>query len=111
MTALPEQRSFLPRLTRRGGRRDIFYLYSARAARGFGDGFAAIILPAYLSELGFNPFQIGIVAAAALLGSAVMTLAIGLLAPRYDLRTLLLACAGLMIATGAAIPSSQHFVF
>jgi MFS family permease len=40
-----------------------------------------------------------------------MTLAIGILAPRYDLRTLLLACAGLMIATGAAIPSSQHFAF
>jgi MFS family permease len=93
------------------GRSDIFYLSTARAARGFGDGFAAIILPAYLSELGFNPFQIGLVATAALLGSAVMTLTIGILAPRYDLRTLLLACAGLMIATGAAIPSSQHFVF
>jgi MFS family permease len=93
------------------GRSDILYLYAARATRGFGDGFAAIILPAYLSELGFNPFQIGVVAAAALLGSAVMTLAIGILAPRYDLRTLLLACAGLMIATGVAFPSSQHFVF
>src|ERR1700736_3364083 len=89
----------------------MFYLYSARAARGFGDGFAALILPAYLSALGFGPVRIGIVAAAALLGSAVLTLAIGLIAPRYDLRTLLLACAGLMIATGVAFPSSQHFVF
>jgi MFS family permease len=90
---------------------DMFYLYSARAARGFGDGFAALILPAYLSALGFGPVQIGIVAAAALLGSAVLTLAIGLIAPRYDLRTLLLACAGLMIATGTAFPASAHFVF
>ena len=89
----------------------MFYLYSARAARGFGDGFAALILPAYLSALGFGPVQIGIVAAAALLGSAVLTLAIGLIAPLYDLRTLLLACAGLMIATGIAFPASQHFVF
>ena len=89
----------------------MFYLYSARAARGFGDGFAALILPAYLSALGFGPVQIGIVAAAALLGSAVLTLAIGLIAPRYDLRTLLLACAGLMIATGIAFPASAHFVF
>ena len=89
----------------------MFYLYSARAARGFGDGFAALILPAYLSALGFGPVQIGIVAAAALLGSAVLTLAIGLIAPRYDLRTLLLACAGLMIATGIAFPASQHFTF
>src|SRR5229473_273139 len=109
--AMPEPRALLPRLLGGRGRSDSFYLYSARAARGFGDGFAAIILPAYLIELGFDPFQIGVVAAAALLGSAVMTLAIGILAPRYDLRTLLLACAGLMIATGVAFPSSQHFVF
>jgi MFS family permease len=93
------------------GRSDVFHLYAARAARGFGDGFAAIILPAYLIELGFDPFQIGLVATAALLGSAAMTLAIGFLAPRYDLRTLLLLCAFLMVATGIAIPSFQHLVF
>jgi hypothetical protein len=29
---------------------NIALLYAARAARGFGDGFAAIILPAYLTE-------------------------------------------------------------
>jgi MFS family permease len=94
-----------------GGRSDVFYLYAARAARGFGDGFAAIILPAYLLEIGFNPFQIGIIATAALLGSAATTLAIGYLAPRYDVRTLLLICAFLMIVTGIAIPNVQHLVF
>src|SRR5262245_3437636 len=81
------------------------------AARGFGDGFAAIILPAYLIEIGFNPFQVGLVATAALLGSAATTLAIGFVAPRYDLRTLLIACAALMVLTGVAIPSGQHFLF
>jgi MFS family permease len=69
----------------------IFHVFAARAARGFGDGFAVIILPAYLTEIGFDPFQVGIVAAVTLLGSAVMTLAIGLVAARYDLRNLLLA--------------------
>ena len=59
-------------------RSETLYLYSARAARGFGDGFAAIILPAYLSELGFSPFQIGVIATTALLGSAVLTLTIGI---------------------------------
>jgi MFS family permease len=93
------------------GRADVACLYAARAARGFGDGFAAIILPAYLLEIGFDPFQIGLVATAALLGSAATTLAVGFLAPRYDLRTLLLACAALMIVTGIAIPSLQHLVF
>jgi MFS family permease len=92
-------------------RAGVLPLYAARAARGFGDGFAAIILPAYLLEIGFNPFQIGLVATAALLGSAATTMAVGFLAPRYHLRTLLLACAALMVLTGAAIPSLQHLVF
>jgi MFS family permease len=96
---------------RAGERSDVFYLYAARAARGFGDGFAAIILPAYLLEIGFNPFQIGIVATGALFGSAATTLAFGYLAPRYDVRTLLLVCALLMIVTGIAIPNVQHLVF
>src|SRR6266571_3379557 len=60
-------------------RADVVSLYAARAARGFGDGFAAIILPAYLIEIGFDPFQIGLVATAALLGSAATTLAMGFL--------------------------------
>jgi MFS family permease len=89
----------------------IVTLYAARAARGFGDGFAAIILPAYLIEIGFNPFQVGLVATAALLGSAATTLAIGFAAPRYDLRTLLITCAALMVLTGIAIPSGQHLLF
>src|SRR5215813_10268462 len=93
------------------GSADILNLYAARAARGFGDGFAAIILPAYLLEIGFNPFQIGVVATAALLGSAATTLVVGFLAPRYDLRTLLLTCAALMVVTGIAIPSVQHLAF
>src|SRR5262249_46558816 len=32
-------------------------------------------------------------------------------APRYHLRTLLLACAALMVVTGIAIPSVQHLIF
>src|SRR5437660_10879378 len=111
MLQLPQlNRGVLGRLGLAGGA-DIVNLYAARAARGFGDGFAAIILPAYLLEIGFNPFQIGLVATAALLGSAATTLAVGLLAPRYHLRTLLLACAALMVVTGIAFPSLQHLVF
>ncbi|HEY7661981.1 MAG TPA: MFS transporter, partial [Xanthobacteraceae bacterium] len=74
----------------RRSRSGVFYLYAARAARGFGDGFAAIILPAYLIEIGFDPLKIGIVATAALLGSAAATLAVGFLAARYSLRAVLL---------------------
>jgi MFS family permease len=83
-------------------------LYAARALRGFGDGFAAIVLPVYLSDIGFDAAQIGLVAAAALLGTAAFTLAIGFVAPRYDLRSLLLAGAILMAVTGLAFPTVEH---
>jgi MFS family permease len=92
-------------------RSDIIWLLAARAARGFGDGFATIVLPAYLIEIGLTPFQIGLVATAALLGSAALTLAIGHVAGRHDLRTLLIACALLMIATGIAFAVGHGLTF
>jgi MFS family permease len=81
---------------------NIILLYAARATRGFADGFAVIILPAYLTELGFTPLQIGVIATSALLGTAVMTLGAGRLASRFELRSLLLVSAAVMTATGSA---------
>jgi len=86
----------------------IALLYAGRAVRGFGDGFAIIVLPAYLAELGFSPFQIGLAATAALLGTAAATLLVGALAARYALRHLLLASAFIMVATGLAFPQAGY---
>ena len=88
-------------------RRDLLLLYIARAARNFGDGFAVIVLPAYLAAIGFESQQIGLVATAALSGAALLTLSVGWLAPRFDLRSLLLAGALLMTATGLAMPNAR----
>lgn len=77
-------------------------LFGARALRDFGDGFVAILLPVYLLSLGLTPFEVGIVAAVSLLGSAVLTIGAGLLGARYGYRLLLLMAASLMIATGVA---------
>jgi MFS family permease len=88
----------------------IALLYAARALRGFGDGFAVIILPAYMTALGFGAAAVGIVATASLLGTALLTLVIGWIAPRFDLRALLLFGAGLMTATGLAFPNVEHLV-
>src|SRR5882724_9275142 len=98
-----------PRVSVVNGRHEIAYLYAARGVRGFGDGFAVIVLPAYLAEIGFNPFQIGVIATAALLGTALATLAIGHLGARHDLRNLLLLGAGVMIGSGLAFPNVEHF--
>jgi hypothetical protein len=46
----------------------VVYLLLARAVRDFGDGFAAILLPVYLLELGYSPLQIGVLATVALRG-------------------------------------------
>lgn len=78
------------------------YLFAARALRDFGDGFVALLLPAYLLALGFSALQVGIIATASLLGSALLTIAVGVLGTRYDQRRLLLAAASLMVATGVA---------
>ena len=84
------------------GRSAIALLLVGRGLRDFGDGFVAVLLPLYLIMLGLSPFQVGIVASAALLGSSLLTLAVGLLGARYERRQLLLAAACLMVATGVA---------
>jgi MFS family permease len=85
------------------------YLLSARALRDFGDGFVAVLLPVYLLALGFTPLEVGVIATVALLGSALLTLAVGFLGAHYDHRQLLLAAAGLMIATGVAFASVHDY--
>jgi MFS family permease len=75
-------------------------IYLARAIRDFGDGFIAIILPVYLLALGLSAFDVGVIATSALLGSALLTLAIGQLGGRYDLRKLLVCASVLMALTG-----------
>jgi MFS family permease len=88
----------------------ISVLYAARGLRGFGDGFAIIILPAYMTALGYDAIAVGLVATASLLGTALLTLIVGWIAPRHDLRALMLAGAGLMAATGLAFPNVEHFL-
>ena len=82
----------------------------ARGLRGFGDGFAIIILPAYMTALGYDAVAVGIVATASLLGTALLTLLVGGFAPRHDLRALLIFGASLMAATGIAFPNVEHFI-
>ena len=72
----------------------------ARGLRAFGDGFVSLLLPVYLLGLGLSPFEVGIIATGTLLGSGALTLIVGHRAHRFRFRTLLLAAAALMAATG-----------
>ncbi len=86
-------------------------LYSARALRDFGDGFVAVLLPVYLIELGLGALQVGVIATAALLGSSLLTLGIGLFARPGMHRALLLCASALMTATGLAFAAGDGYAW
>ena len=75
-------------------------LVVTRALRGLADGAVSVLLAQHLLALGFDPFQIGALVTGTLLGSAALTLAVGLLGQRLGRRRILLGAAGLMFATG-----------
>ena len=81
----------------------------ARGLRAFGDGFVALLVPIYLIELGFSPLAIGAIVTATLVGTGILTLWVGMVANRYSVRRLLLACAVLMAATGAGFALTTAF--
>ncbi len=84
-------------------------VYLARALRDFGDGFAAVLLPVYLTSIGLGEFEVGIVSALALLGSTAMTLGIAVVGSKIDQRSLLVCASGLMVATGLAYSVSETY--
>lgn len=86
-----------------------FAVWVARGLRDFADGFAAVLLPVYLTALGFDAAQIGVAATLALLGSAIFTLGVGWLGSRIGDRTTLLVASALMVATGVALAASSHY--
>lgn len=80
--------------------RDQRLVLTSRGLRAFGDGYVAILLPVYLAERGFAAFAVGAVSTATLLGSALFTLALGMVAHRIPRRDALLAASLLMAGTG-----------
>lgn len=75
-------------------------LLVAKGLRAFGDGYVALLLPAYLLHIGLSAFEVGLVATATLLGSGLFALLVGVQAHRFAYRALLLAATGLMAGTG-----------
>jgi MFS family permease len=84
-------------------------LVCARGLRALADGYVSILLPAYLLALGLNSFEIGVLATTTLMGSASLTLCVGLVTSRFGHRRPLLAAAALMAATGLAFAGVQDF--
>ena len=84
-------------------------LFWVRGLRAFADGFISLLLPLYLIGCGMGPFEVGAIATATLLGSGLLTLLAGLYAWRFPYRSLLLAAALLMAATGFSFAAFRDF--
>lgn len=86
-----------------------FPLLAARALRAFGDGYVAVLLPAYLLALGFDQLDVGFLTTATLAGSALVMLGLGAVGYRWTTRRLLLSAAMLMAITGLSLASVSSF--
>ena len=85
-------------------------LLATRGVRALVDGTVATILPAYLLARGLRPSQVGAVITCTLLGSAAVTLAVGLRGAHLDRVRLLQVIAVAMIVTGLAFGLAASFV-
>ena len=89
--------------------RDARLLFATRALRGFADGLVSVLLASYLTGIGFSPFQVGAIVTGTLLGSAALTLGLGLFSHRLSRRRVLLAACALMLATGLGFAGVTSF--
>lgn len=84
-------------------------ILTARGIRAFNDGYVALLLPYYLTLLGYGALEVGIIATATLLGSGLLTLLAGLFAYRFRLHVLLNAACVLMLVSGLGVATFTDF--
>jgi MFS family permease len=94
-----------PRTTTADGKR----LLATRALRGLADGAVSVLLPSYLTAIGFSSLQVGAIVFGTLIGSAALTLWIGIMAHRLGRRRVMLAACALMFATGIGFATVTAF--
>src|SRR5215468_4081086 len=84
-------------------------LLVTRGVRGLADGVVSVALATYLTHLGFSAFEVGAIVTGTLLGSAAVTLAVGLLGYRWSRRRILLGASLLMLFTGLGFAGLTDF--
>jgi MFS family permease len=84
-------------------------LLTTRAIRGLADGVVSVALAAYLTGIGMSPFEVGAIVTGTLLGSAAVTLAVGLLGYRLSRKRILIGATALMALTGLGFAGFTTF--
>lgn len=98
---LPWQRARRPGLST-----DARLIIAGQGIRAAGYGFTAVLLGALLAARGFTPVQVGFVLTALIAGTALASLAVGIVADRFGRRRCYvvffagLSAAGLVVAAG-----------
>ena len=93
-----------------GASRDAALILAARGIRAFTDGYVALLLPYYLTLLGYSALEVGVIATATLLGSGILTLLVGVFAYRFRLHALLTTACLLMLGTGVGFATVTDFL-
>ena len=110
MTTMARPRGLLKRLLLpQGVAAEASPLLLGRGLRALADGYMAVLLPAHLLSIGLGTLEVGIVATATMLGSALATLAVGAWGHRWPTGGLLRGAALLMAATGLGFASLSSF--
>jgi MFS family permease len=84
-------------------------IVAARGLRGFVDGLVSVVLTIHLVGLGYSGAQVGAIVTGTLVGSAALTIAVGLVADRFETRRILLGATVLMVATGLGFAGVTAF--
>lgn len=88
---------------------DARWILAGRGIRAFADGFISILLPLYLLQLGFGALAIGSIITSTLIGSALLTLSLGVVANRFSRRGLLRSACLLMAGTGIGFAMATDY--
>lgn len=91
-------------------RATVVRIFTSRTIRGVADGLVSVLLADHLARMGLSPREVGAIVTATLLGSAGLTLLLGVYVHRLDRRLVLLAACVLMVATGAGFATLSAFV-
>lgn len=84
-------------------------LLVSSALRKWADGAVSVLLVGYLTRLGLSTFEVGAVVTGTLLGSALLTIAVGLAASRLRVHRVLFGACALMVGTGLGFATLTSF--